>query len=82
MVKKNASIAVLIIFILIGLVIGSIVGELLKGTIDLFAYGKIIGFKPFTVDLSFIKFTLGLELNMNLITVVGIIIALIIYKKI
>lgn len=82
MARKNTNVLVLILFLLIGLVIGSFIGELLKGTIDLFAYGKTIGFQPFTLDLAFIKLTLGLTFTINLATVVGLLIALIIYKKI
>lgn len=82
MIKRNTNVLVLAIFLLVGLVVGSFIGELLEGTIDLFSYSKAIGFDPFTIDLVFIQLTFGLKLTVNLATAVGLLIVLIIYRKI
>ncbi len=82
MVRKSANTLVLVIFLLIGLVIGSFIGDLLSGTIDLLSFGKTIGFDPFTLDLVFLKLTLGLEFTINLASILGLLLALMIYKKI
>lgn len=81
-VKRNTNILVLIIFLLAGLVVGSFVGDLLKGTIDLFSYNKPIGFDTFTLDLIFMQLTLGFKFTINLATVIGLLIVLIIYRNI
>ncbi|MFA5527599.1 MAG: DUF4321 domain-containing protein [Peptostreptococcales bacterium] len=80
MARRNSNLMIIILFILIGSVAGSFIGQMLAGVIDLFSYSKTIGVTPFTVDLGFLQFTLGLVFVMNLATVVGIIVALIVYK--
>lgn len=82
MVRRNTNVLVLVIFLLVGLVVGSFVGELLKGYVDLFSHSKTIGFAPFTLDLVFVQLTLGFELTLNLATVIGLLIVLIIYRSI
>lgn len=78
--RKHKSIFVFLILVLAGMLLGSFIGELLKDSVDLFAYSKSIGFSPFTVDLSFLKLTLGFFVHMNLASVIGFIVAVIIYK--
>ncbi|MCG8485581.1 MAG: DUF4321 domain-containing protein [Clostridia bacterium] len=80
--RRNTNVLVLIIFLLVGLVVGSFLGDLLKGTINLFSHSKTIGFDPFTLDLIFIQLTLGFEFTINLATVIGLLIVLIIYRNI
>lgn len=78
--KKQKNIFVFIILVLAGLIIGSFIGDLFKDSINLFAYSKTIGFSPFTIDLSVIKFTLGFLVHMNLASVIGLIIGILIYR--
>lgn len=82
MARKNANWLILILFLFIGLVVGSFIGDLLKGTIGLLSFGKTIGFDPVRLDLAFFQLTLGLKFTINLATVIALFIVLIIYKKI
>lgn len=70
-----------LLVLLVGLVLGGILGELLKDVVPILAYGKSIGFQPVTVDLSVIKLTLGLTMQVNLAAIIGIVAAVFIFKK-
>ncbi len=70
-----------LLVLLVGLVLGGILGELLKDVVPILAYGKSIGFQPFTVDLSVIKLTLGMIMQINLAAIIGIVVAVFIFKK-
>lgn len=70
--------------LLSGLVIGGFLGDVL-GKVPLLwwlNYGKTIGLKnPFMLDLSFMTFTFGLTLELTVAGIIGMVIALILYKK-
>lgn len=78
--RRTKSTLLLLILIVSGLVIGSFIGELLKDVVNLFAYSKSIGFSPVTIDLAFVQFTVGFVLEMNLASIIGLVIALIFYR--
>ena len=80
--SKNRNPWVLLLLVLVGLVIGGVLGEILKDYIPLIGYSKSIGFDPTLIDLSIIKFTIGLKLSINLASVIGLIISIFIYNKI
>ncbi len=71
----------LLIVILVGSVIGGVIGDVFRDTIKWLAYSKTIGFNPFTVDLNIIQFTLGFIMKINLASVLGIIIAILIFTR-
>lgn len=70
-----------LLVLLVGLVLGGILGELLKDVVPILAYGKSIGFQPVAVDLSVIKLTLGFTMQVNLAAIIGIVAAVFIFKK-
>ena len=79
-VKNNDGI-VLMFLLLVGAILGSIIGAALGDMITLLNYGKTIGVDPFVVDLNVIVLTFGLRFSLNLSSIIGIIIAFFIFKK-
>ena len=82
-VREKGSL-VLIIFILCGLVIGGLIGELTAGVswLTWLGYGQQFGISdPVILDLGVVKLTLGLIFKINISIIVGIIIAIFIYRK-
>jgi len=67
-----------------GIVIGGFVGEWL-GTYPSFAwlaYGKTFGFvSPMVLNLNVLTITFGLTIKFNIASIIGIIIAFIIYRR-
>ena len=75
---------VLIIFVLCGLVIGGLIGELTSGIswLSWLGYGQQFGLStPITLDLGVVQLTLGLMFKINISSIVGIVIAVFIYRK-
>lgn len=75
-------IALLVLVIVAGLVVGSLIGELLGSLVpagwgqELLTRGPTIGLtSPATLDLSFLAVTFGLVFKVNLVGVVGIVLA-------
>jgi hypothetical protein len=72
---------VVVLVVVAGLVVGSLLGELLGGLTtgwvqELFTKGPSIGLtNPATLDLRFLALTFGLVFKVNLVGVVGIVIA-------
>ena len=75
-------IGLILLVVVAGLVVGSLLGELL-GTLvpagrlqDLFTKGPSIGITPpATLDLTFLALTFGLVFKVNVVGVIGIVIA-------
>lgn len=78
---KRGNSIYLIVLILIGSIIGSILGKVFSGYLPILNYGETIGFGPTTLDLNIITFTLGFSANLSLAGIIGIIIAIIVYRK-
>ncbi len=85
MAVKEKNIWILLIFILSGLVVGGLLGDL-AGKIEALSwlgYGESFGLTaPLELDLSIIKLTLGLVFKINMASIIGLILAVFIYKKI
>ena len=81
-------VGLVVLVIIAGLVVGSLLGELL-GTLvpsglahDLISKGPIIGLTPpASLDLRFLALTFGLSLKVNLVGIVGIVIAAVTLRK-
>lgn len=74
----------LFLMILSGIVIGGFLGELAKGVSALswLSYGQNFGMQsPFILDLGIMVLTFGLSVSINIASILGIVIAIIIYKK-
>lgn len=85
MAMKEKNIWILMIFILSGLVIGGLLGDL-AGNVDFLwwlGYGESFGLtSPLELDLSIIKITFALVFKINISSIIGLILAIFIYKKI
>lgn len=85
MAAKEKSILILILFILCGLVIGGLLGELASKVDFLWwlSYGEEFGLaEPIVLDLQVITITFGLMFKINISSIIGMILAIFIYKKI
>lgn len=78
----------LLLILLVGGVIGSFLGELLGGLLpagwwqDLLTKGPTVGLvTPATFDLKFLSLTIGLALKVNLVAILGLIVATVALRK-
>ncbi|MBP3502429.1 MAG: DUF4321 domain-containing protein [Clostridia bacterium] len=85
MAAKDKSMWILIVFILAGIVIGGLIGDLASKSTGLWwlAYGQEFGLnQPLAVDLSIIKFSFSLMIKLNISSILGMILAVFIYRKV
>lgn len=78
---KSNNIIIILLVLLVGAVIGGVVGYALEPHFPILTYGKAMGVEPFKVDLNMIQFTFGLTLRLDLSGVIGMVTALVLYKK-
>ena len=85
MATREKNIWILIIFILSGIVVGGLLGNL-AGRVDFLwwlSYGETFGLsEPITLDLQVIQITFGLMFEINISSIIGMVLAIFIYKKI
>ena len=84
MAIKEKNSFILIIFILCGLVIGGLIGELTQGVswLSFFFFFQTFGISTsVTLDLGVLQLTLGLVFKINIAGILGIILAIFIYRK-
>ncbi len=84
MATREKGTLVLIIFILCGIVIGGLIGQLTSGIswLNWLGYGMDFGLvDPITLDLGVVQLTLGLLFKINVSSIIGIAIAIFIYRK-
>jgi hypothetical protein len=84
----HRGVGLLVLVIIVGLVVGSLLGELLGALLsrgwaqDLLTRGPTIGLTtPATLDLRFLSLTLGFGLNVNLVGLVGVILAAVALRR-
>ena len=85
MATREKNIWILLIFLLSGLVIGGLLGELASMISGLWwlSYGMTFGLtNPVTLDLEILNITFGLTFKINIASIIGMAIAIIIYRKI
>lgn len=85
MATKDKNIWILIIFILSGLVIGGLLGEIAKQVDGLWwlSYGESFGLSsPVQLDLSIISITFGLMFRINIASIIGMVLAIFLYRKV
>lgn len=88
MAKKMDSVVVLLVIVILGALIGSVIGEVI-GTLApggylerIFSKGVNPGIAPPAVlDLKVLTLTLGVTMKINLASLLGIVLALLIYRK-
>lgn len=85
MATREKNIWILAIFILSGLVIGGLLGKL-ASQIDFLwwlGYGQSFGLTtPLQLDLSILKITFAVIFDINIASIIGMAIAIFIYRKI
>lgn len=70
---------VFVVLILVGFVIGRFIGTYFSGSF--LNYGQTFGLSsPFVLDLGFIILTFGLQIQITIASVIGVVIALIVYR--
>jgi hypothetical protein len=74
---------VLLIFVLVGLVIGGFIGMLTQnvGALSWLNYGQTFGLDaPIILNLGILVITFGLNIKITICSIIGMIIAIIIYR--
>lgn len=85
MATKEKNIWILLIFILSGLVVGGLLGKLASRVDWLWwlSYSQSFGLNtPITLDLSIMQITFALMFKISISSIIGLILAVFIYKKI
>ena len=85
MAVKDKSFWILLIFILSGLVIGGLLGNLAANVNGLWwlAFGQEFGLQtPFVLDLSILSITFAFSIKINIASIIGMAISIFIYRKI
>jgi len=77
--RVEKSTLLLLFLLLVGSIFGSLLGEIIN--VPFLHYGRTIGFGPTTVDLAALSLTLGLSLKLNLATIIGFILAFLLYTR-
>ena len=85
MAMRDKNVWILVLFILSGIVVGGLLGEL-ASKIDFLwwlGYGETFGLSsPLELDLSVIKITFGLMFKINISSIIGMALAVFIYRKV
>ena len=84
MATKEKNIWILLIFILSGLVVGGLLGELASKVDWLWwlSYNQFFGLEnPIVLDLSVVKLTFAAMFKINIASIIGVIISMFIYRK-
>ena len=85
MATREKNIWILLVFLLAGLVIGGLLGKLASSVSWLcwLSYEQEFGINaPIVLDLSVLKLTFGLMFKINIASIIGMVLAIFIYKKI
>lgn len=76
---------ILLVILLCGIVLGGYLGTLAAdvGALRWLAYGKTFGLtSPVVLDLGILVFTFGLTITINIASIIGLIIGIIVYRLI
>jgi uncharacterized protein DUF4321 len=82
--RNNRRVGFLIFIIIIGAITGTFIGDILGTNFEFLKFLKYsyqIGFKPVPLDLHVLLITLGINIRINIMSIIGIILAIIIYRK-
>ena len=85
MALRDKNVWILIVFLLAGLVIGGLLGELASKVDFLWwlSYGQEFGLSsPLELNLSVVTITFGLMFKINIASIIGMAIAIFIYRKV
>lgn len=86
--SASRGVGLILLVLLIGLTVGAFLGELLGALLppgfwqNFFTRGPSVGLtSPVTLDLRFLSLTLGLTLKVNLVAVLGVVVAALALRK-
>lgn len=85
MATKDKNIWILLVFILSGLVVGGLLGQLASNVDWLWwlSYNQTFGLQdPIVLDLSVVSITFALIFRISVASIIGMLLAIFIYKKI
>ena len=85
MATRDKNIWILVLFILSGIVVGGLLGELAKNVEWLWwlGFGQQFGLEtPLVLDLSVISITFALMFKINIASIIGMALAIFIYRKV
>ena len=85
MATRDKSTWIIILFIFAGLVIGGLLGEVASQVdwLNWLAYGQTFGIQdPFVLNLNVLSLTFAFSLHINIASIIGLAIAVFLYKKI
>ena len=85
MATRDKNIWILVLFILSGLVVGGLLGDLAKSVDWLWwlGFGQEFGLEnPIILNLSVITITFALMLKINIASIIGMALAIFIYRKV
>lgn len=85
MATKDKNIWILFIFILSGLVVGGLLGDLAQKIdwLSWMGFGQQFGLEsPIVLDLSIVKITFALMFKINIASIIGMAISIFIYRKV
>lgn len=77
---KHKQTAILIILVVVGLLFGTLLGEILSGWIPILNKSQQIVWEP-KADLNILKYDFYLQVKLNLASVIGLVLAFWIYRK-
>jgi len=79
---KTAHWAILVFLLLMGFILGTILGEILRPFIPIIAKGASAQLTPQTLRLAnSFSVTFGFKIHLNLATIIGVIVAFVTYRK-
>lgn len=84
MATRDKNIWILLIFIFSGIVLGGLIGELAGNVsfLNWLSYGQEFGLEsPLVLNLNIIKLTFAVSVKINVASIIGIAIAVFIYRK-
>lgn len=72
---------IMLLMVLCGLVVGGFLGELLGKYLPILKYGYKLGVSTHEWNFHVLRLTFGLDFNINMFSVLGIAIAIYLYRK-
>lgn len=83
--SANGKKSLLWFFILVGAISGSLLGDMIGNNVEKLHFlnnsCSIGTANPFTLNLKVMTITLGVNLKVNIMTIIGVILAIILYKR-
>jgi hypothetical protein len=72
---------VMLLMVVCGLVVGGFLGELLGKYLPILKYGYNMGISTHEWDFHVLRLTFGLNFNINMFSILGIVFAIYLYRK-